>query len=83
MYTITIAIMYFYTTLYDLIWVNFGLSWLKHGHFFYYTSTHASVLSCSNMGWVPVSSTGKVFYDCIRDLGFNPCLHKKLIGVLV
>ena len=33
--------------------------------------------------WVPVSSTGKVSYGCIRDLGFNPCLYQKLIGVLV
>ena len=33
--------------------------------------------------WVPVSSTGKVSDDCIRDLGFNPRLHQKLIGVLV
>ena len=33
--------------------------------------------------WVPVSSTGKVSDGCIRDLGFNPCLYQKLIGVLV
>ena len=33
--------------------------------------------------WVLVSSTGKVFDGCIRDLGFNPSLHQKLIGVLV
>ena len=33
--------------------------------------------------WVAVSSTGKISYGCIRDLGFNPCLHQKLIGVLV
>ena len=33
--------------------------------------------------WVPVSSTGKVFDGCIRDLGFNPRLHQKLIDVLV
>ena len=33
--------------------------------------------------WVPVSSTGKVSDGCIRDLGFNPRLHQKLIGVLV
>ena len=33
--------------------------------------------------WVPVSSTDKVSNSCIRDLGFNPRLHKKLIGVLV
>ena len=26
---------------------------------------------------------GKVFDGCIRDLGFNPCLHQKLINVLV
>ena len=28
--------------------------------------------------WVPVNSTGKVSDDCIRNLGFNPRLHKKL-----
>ena len=33
--------------------------------------------------WIPVSSTGKGSDGCIRDLGFNPRLHKKLIGVLV
>ena len=33
--------------------------------------------------WVLVSSIGKVFDGWIRDLGFNLCLHKKLIGVLV
>ena len=27
--------------------------------------------------------TGKVFYGCIRDLGFNPRLYQKLISVLV
>ena len=32
---------------------------------------------------IPVSSTNKVSYGCIRDLGFNPCLHQKLIGVLM
>ena len=31
---------------------------------------------------VIVSSTGKVYNSCIRDLGFNPCLHKKFIDVL-
>ena len=33
--------------------------------------------------WVPISSTGKVSDDYIRDLGFNPHLYQKLIGVLV
>ena len=33
--------------------------------------------------WVSVSSTDKVSDGCIRDLGFNHCLHQKLIGVLV
>ena len=33
--------------------------------------------------WVLVSLTGKVSDGCIRDLGFNPRLHQKLIGVLV
>ena len=33
--------------------------------------------------WVPISSIGKVSNGCIKDLGFNPRLHKKLIGVLV
>ena len=30
-----------------------------------------------DMRWVPVSSIDKVSYGCIRDLGINPCLHKK------
>ena len=30
-----------------------------------------------------ISSTVKVSDGCIRDLGFNPCLYQKLIGVLV
>ena len=34
-------------------------------------------------GWVPISSTGKVSDGCIKDLGFNPRLHQKLIGVLI
>ena len=34
-------------------------------------------------GWVPVSSTGKVFDGCIKDLGFNSRLHQKLISILV
>ena len=33
--------------------------------------------------WVLVNLTGKVSDGCIRDLRFNPCLHQKLIGVLV
>ena len=33
--------------------------------------------------WVPVNSTGKVSDSCIRDLGFNPHFHQKLIGMLV
>ena len=33
--------------------------------------------------WVSISSTGKISNSCIRDLGFNPRLHQKLIGVLV
>ena len=33
--------------------------------------------------WVLVSSTNKISYVWIRNLGFNPCLHKKLIDVLV
>ena len=33
--------------------------------------------------WIPVSSTDKVSDSCIRDLGFNPCLHQKLIGFFI
>ena len=33
--------------------------------------------------WVPVSSADKVSDSCIRDLGFNPRLQQKLIGILV
>ena len=35
------------------------------------------------MLWVPVNLTGKVSNGCIRDLGFNHHLHKKLIGILI
>ena len=27
--------------------------------------------------WVSVSSINKISEGCIRDMGFNPCLHKK------
>ena len=33
--------------------------------------------------WISVSSTGKISDSCIRNLGFNPHLYQKLIGVLV
>ena len=33
--------------------------------------------------WVSVSLTDKVIEGCIRDMGFNPHLHQKPIGVLV
>ena len=33
--------------------------------------------------WVPVNSTDKISDGCIKDLGFNPPLHQKLIGVLI
>ena len=33
--------------------------------------------------WVLISSTSKVSDSWIRDLGFNPRLHQKLIGVLI
>ena len=45
----------------------------------YNNNTHPII----NLRWVSVSLTGKVFDGCIRDLGFNPRLHQKLIGVLV
>ena len=45
----------------------------------YKTLNHNKVLNV----WVPVSYTGKVYDGCIKDLGFNPRLHQKLIGVLV
>ena len=32
-----------------------------------------------NKIWILVSSTGKVFDNLIKDLGFNPRLYKKLI----
>ena len=40
-------------------------------------------LMSSSNEWVSVNSTGKISDGCIRDLGFNLCLHQKLIGVLV
>ena len=33
--------------------------------------------------WVPISSTSKIYDGWIRDLRFNPRLHKKLIDILV
>ena len=54
MYTITIVIMYFYIILHELIWVNFGLSWLKHGYFFYYTSILRVLLVAVTWGSVVV-----------------------------
>ena len=33
--------------------------------------------------WVLDSSTGKVFYDCIKDLEFNFRIYQKQINVLV
>ena len=44
---------------------------------------HNKELKYNSVMWVPVSLTGKVSDGCIRDLGFNPRLHQKLIGVLV
>ena len=43
---------------------------------------HPSELLSTKM-WVPVSSISKVSDGCIRDIGFNSRLYKKLIGVLV
>ena len=44
---VTLATMYFYTTLYGLLWVNFELGWLKLS-FFYNTgidkSAHVKVI---------------------------------------
>ena len=41
------------------------------------------VIGWTFYAWVSlVSSTSKVSDGCIRDFGFNPRLHKKLIGVL-
>ena len=33
--------------------------------------------------WVLINLTGKISDGCIKDLGFNFCLHQRLIGVLV
>ena len=33
--------------------------------------------------WIPVNSIGNVFDCWIRNLDFNPCLHQKLICILV
>ena len=33
--------------------------------------------------WILVSSTNKISYVWVRNVGFNLCLHKKLIGILV
>ena len=32
-YTVIVAAIYFYTTLHDLMWINFELNLLKCGHF--------------------------------------------------
>ena len=47
----TIATMYFYITLHNLMWVNFGLKLDKMWYFFYYTSTNASALLLQNKIW--------------------------------
>ena len=44
---------------------------------------HLSALKDWFLWWVSVSSIGKVFDGCMRNLEFNPRLHQKLIGVLV
>ena len=44
---------------------------------------HTHTIKNDGDKWIPVNSTGKVFDGCIRDLGFNSCLHQKLIDVLV
>ena len=44
----TVATIYFYITLHNLIWVNFGLKLDKMWYFFYYTSTDASALILQN-----------------------------------
>ena len=31
---VIVVIIYLYIILHDLIWINFELNWLKHGHFF-------------------------------------------------
>ena len=56
--------------------------------FFFQVTTYAFVfvldrytcIDLKKLMWVPVSSTGKVFDGCIRDLEFNLRLYQKLIG---
>ena len=55
---------------------------MKNINYYKKYSVTFSIQKCVNM-WVPISSAGKVFDGYIRDLGFNPRLHQKLISVLV
>ena len=47
----TVATMYFYKTLHNLMWVNFELKLDKMWYFFYYTSTNVSALILQNKIW--------------------------------
>ena len=62
------------------IYIHICTFFLLYIHAFYLISY---IYTKKKKKWVPVSSTGKVSDGCIRDLGFNPCLYQKLIGVLV
>ena len=63
--------------------------WFFFFNFFFFKKQthkgHDPYIVWSNIGCarVPVSSTGKISYGCIRDLEFNPRPHQKLISVLV
>ena len=53
----------------------------KHRKIMWFSLTiHVQILYYK---WVPVSSTGKVFYGYMKDLELNSCLYQKLIGLLV
>ena len=59
-------------------------TWIKHDKpIIYFFSKSLLSLKIIFYEWIPVSSTGKVSDGYIRNLGFNPRLHQKLIGVLV
>ena len=50
---------------------------------FNYLGNYDSAFNIYLRLWIPVSSIGKVSDSWIRDIGFNPHLHKKPTGVLV
>ena len=66
----------------NIIWLS---AYLSFYHLRPSTSSKKKKLSTINcpLEWVSVSLIGKVSDGCIKNLGFNPRLHQKLIGILI